>query len=96
MVPFGSSVPGLLPVVSLWRLCFQYRSSAPHTGFLYCAVDSITISSTSRSRSTILPVVAHAPDCYRIAAVKLILALNLDIGHHHTQHLLMHFGSAIL
>src|ERR1019366_8724263 len=27
-------------------LCFQYCSSAPQTGFQYCAVDSITTSST--------------------------------------------------
>jgi hypothetical protein len=32
-----------------WQLGFQYRSSAPQTGFQYCAVDSITTSSTSCS-----------------------------------------------
>jgi hypothetical protein len=26
------------------RMGFQYRSSAPHTGFQYCAVDSMTTS----------------------------------------------------
>src|ERR1700730_10102003 len=30
---------------------FQYRSSAPQTGFQYCAVDSMTTSSTFRSIS---------------------------------------------
>src|ERR1700730_17490542 len=31
-----------------WRAGFQYRSRDPHPGFPYCAVDSMTTSSTSR------------------------------------------------
>jgi hypothetical protein len=34
-----------------WPFGFQNRSSAPQTGFQYCAVDSITASSTSCSSS---------------------------------------------
>ena len=40
-------VPDFGPALSRsWQIGFQYRSSAPQTGFQYCAVDSITTSST--------------------------------------------------
>src|SRR6266550_3024436 len=46
------SVPDIGPAPSrFWQLGFQCRSSAPQTGFQYCAVDSITTSSTSCSIS---------------------------------------------
>src|SRR5438128_2241293 len=46
------SVPDIGPVPSrFWPLGFQYCSSAPQTGFQYCAVDSITTSSTCCSIS---------------------------------------------
>ena len=46
------SVPDIEPAPSrFWQLGFLYRSSAPQTGFQYCAVDSITTSSTSCSTS---------------------------------------------
>src|ERR1019366_1147211 len=42
------NVPAILGAHSrFWRAGFQYRSSVPHTGFQYCAVDSMTTSSTS-------------------------------------------------
>src|SRR5499427_275933 len=44
--------PDMRPAPSrLSQLGFQYRSSAPHTGFQYCAVDSMTTSSTCCSIS---------------------------------------------
>ena len=46
------SVPDIGPASSrFWQGGFQYRSSAPQTGFQYCAVDSITTSSTCCSMS---------------------------------------------
>jgi hypothetical protein len=46
------STPEVGPMPSrFWQTGFQYRSSAPHTGTQYCAVDSITTSSTCRSIS---------------------------------------------
>src|SRR5438132_9454282 len=39
------------PFPRVWEIGFQYRSSAPQTGFQYCAVDSITTSSTCCSTS---------------------------------------------
>ena len=42
--------PDIGPAPSrFWQVGFQYRSNAPQTGFQYCAVDSITTSSTSCS-----------------------------------------------
>src|SRR5712691_4137458 len=44
------SAPDIGPAPSrFWQVGFQYRSSAPQTGFQYCAVDSITTSSTACS-----------------------------------------------
>src|SRR6266849_10500806 len=46
------SAPDIGPASSrFWQVGFQYRSSAPQTGFQYCAVDSITTSSTCCSLS---------------------------------------------
>jgi len=46
------SVPDIRPAPSrFWHIGFQYRSSAPQTGFRYWAVDSITLSSTCCSSS---------------------------------------------
>jgi hypothetical protein len=44
-----------------WASGFQYRSRAPQTGFQYCAVDSMTTSSTCCSTSQ--PAIAAARDC---------------------------------
>src|ERR1700730_2478782 len=70
------------------RIGFQYLSSAPHTGFQYCAVDSITTSSASRSSN-------HAPsrrNCSglppNILRLKLELTFNFDVGDNYRQHLL--------
>src|SRR5215471_13880369 len=44
--------PDIRPAPSrFWLMGFQNRSCAPQTGFQYCAVDSITASSTSCSSS---------------------------------------------
>ena len=46
------SVPDIRPAAArLGHLGFQYRSSAPQTGFQYCTVDSITTSSICCSMS---------------------------------------------
>jgi hypothetical protein len=76
-----------------WRIGFQYRSSAPHAGFQYCAVDSITTSSTSCSsshsadRSQLFGVAAKPPP------LKPILAVDFHVGRDHGQHLLVDIDS---
>ena len=72
------NVPDIGPAPSRRRRrgC-QYRSSASHTGRQYCAVDSITTSSTSRSASqsasarSCVGARAHLPAFKRVLAVDL-------------------------
>ena len=71
----------------------QCRSSASHTGRQYCAVDSITTSSTSRSTSQS----ASARNCSGLVPTcrrsNSLLALDFDVRDHHRQHLLVHIDS---
>ena len=71
----------------------QYCSNASHTGRQYCAVDSITTSSTSRSTSQSASARRSGGAGPDLLAFKVVVAVDLDVGHHDGQHLLVHVNS---
>lgn len=87
------SVPDIGPVPSrFWPVGFQYCSSAPQTGFQYCAVDSITTSSLA-ARSASWPVIAAGRGCYQTEPFKLVLTFAFYVRYDHRQHLFMNVDS---
>ena len=88
------SVPASGGAPSRARRCGrQCCSSASHTGRQYCAVDSITTSSTSCSTSQSArraQVDRRRPD---LLTFELEVAVDLDVGHRDGQHLLVDVNS---
>ena len=70
----------------------QSRSSVSHTGRQYCAVDSITTSSTSCVTSQSASP-RRSPGWSHLPPYKLVLAIDRDVRDHHCQHLLVYIDS---
>ena len=71
----------------------QCCSRASHTGRQYCAVDSMTTSSTSCSTSQSARPTQIGRRRADLLALEVEVAVDLDVGHHDRQHLLVHVNS---
>ena len=71
------------------RSGFQYLSSASHTGFQYCAVDSMTTSSASFSSSHVASVRSCTGLLPDILRPNWNSPSSSTVGHHYSQRLFM-------
>ena len=88
------SVPDIEPVPSrFWPVGFQYCSSAPQTGFQYCAVDSITTSSTCCSISQFASNRRWSGLLLNRRRSNWYSPSTFHVSYDHSQHLFMNVDS---